>query len=268
MAYSSTTNTLNQENIYSLLQNIKKVRVSDGEEISILNGTTSAHYILVLILPQLGDFDSLEYAWWLNRDKNILVKNNIALRAIAIGNVKSGQKYCQYTGFNPENLFIDKTAQIHEKLNLYQGLNWQFPSFSRSQNQWLNLLLMCAGIGSKGTLKEVFRGYLGDKKAPSLLTDDEIIQLKPLPAIKGSFFNKAGKNYQRPFELATLRLKNMIEVLTNWRIYVPNDNYLTQRGATFLFNNQGKLIYQHRDEGILGFAENKSNPLAFLPDDN
>jgi len=56
----------------------------------------------------------------------------------------------------------------------------------------------------------------------------------------------------------------MVEVLNNWRIYVPDDRYITQRGATFLFDNQGNLIYEHRDRGILGFAKNMSNPLDFL----
>ena len=78
------------------------------------------------------------------------------------------------------------------------------------------------------------------------------------------FTVNAGKNYQRPFELATLRLQNMVEVLNNWRTYVPDDRYITQRGGTFLFNNPGKLIYEHRDLGILGFAKDMSNPLSFL----
>ncbi|MFN9955494.1 MAG: AhpC/TSA family protein, partial [bacterium] len=91
----------------------------------------------------------------------------------------------------------------------------------------------------------------------------------PLPAFKGSFFKLAGgSGFQRPFELATLRLKNMVEVLKNWSTYVPNSAYLTQRGGTFLFNNQGELLYEHRDPGILGFAANMSQPLSFLPIDN
>jgi AhpC/TSA antioxidant enzyme len=126
-------------------------------------------------------------------------------------------------------------------------------------------MLMCAGIASPGTLKEVFRGYKGDKKAPQLIADEEVMKNTPLPPIKGSFFKAAGgKGFQRPFELATLRLRNMTEVLSNWNIYVPDSSYLTQRGGTFLFDSQGKLIYEHRDRGILGFAENMSNPLSFL----
>jgi hypothetical protein len=56
----------------------------------------------------------------------------------------------------------------------------------------------------------------------------------------------------------------MGEVLSNWKTYVPNAAYLTQRGATFLFNAQGDLIYEHRDRAILGFAADMSNPLTFL----
>ena len=124
---------------------------------------------------------------------------------------------------------------------------------------------MCAGIGSPGTLKEVLRGYTGDRQAPQLIADDEVVRAKPLPPIKGSLFKLAGgKGFQRPFELATLRLRNMSEVLSNWQTYVPDAAYLTQRGATFLFDSDGNLLYEHCDRNILGFAEDMSQPLAFL----
>jgi hypothetical protein len=124
---------------------------------------------------------------------------------------------------------------------------------------------MCAGLGSPGTLKEVFRGYRGDRRAPQLIAADEEIQAPPLPLLKGSFFDAAGGNgFQRPFELATLRLRNMAEVLGNWSRYVPDGAYLTQRGGTFLFDGAGELIYEHRDRGILGFAAQMYDPLAFL----
>jgi hypothetical protein len=126
---------------------------------------------------------------------------------------------------------------------------------------------MCAGVGSPGTLAEVLRGYLGDRKAPQLIAEEETIQARPLPPFRGSLFNLAGgQGFQRPFELATLRLRNMSQVLGNWPTYVPDSSYLTQRGGTFLFDNQENLLYEHRDRGILGFAENMSYPLAFLQD--
>jgi hypothetical protein len=126
-------------------------------------------------------------------------------------------------------------------------------------------MLMCAGIASPGTLAEVFRGYRGDRNAPQLIGDDEEIKAFPLPPLQGRFFRwSGGSGFQRPFELATLRLRNMAEVLGKWNTYVPDAAYLTQRGGTFLFDTDHTLIYEHRDRGILDFAEHKSNPLTFL----
>lgn len=255
----------NSPNVYSILNQTQRLRVSDGEIKPILDGCSNASKLLVLIWSQLGDFDNLEYAWWLRREKEKLASKGITIRAIGIGDRNSGIKFCEYTGFPTEWLFVDEKAEIHTLLGLYCGLSVQFPILSTSQKAWLNLMLMCAGIGSSGTLKEVFRGYRGDKKAPQLIANEEFVRNTPLPPIKGSFFKAAGgEGFQRPFELATLRLRNMTEVLSNWSTYVPDSSYLTQRGGTFLFDSQGNLIYEHRDRGILGFAENMSNPLSFL----
>lgn len=223
------------------------------------------HPLLILILSQLGDFDSLEYAWWLQKDRALVADLNVV--AVGIGDRAAGQKFCDYTGFNPEKLFIDPTATLHQKLGLYSGLQWNFPGLKAGQQAWVNLMLMCAGIASPGTLKEVLRGYTGDKNAPQLFGDEETIKAPPLPELKGKFFETAGgKGFQRPLELATLRLRNMGEVLGNWSTYVPDASYMTQRGGTFLFDTDGELLYEHRDRGILGFAENMSRPLSFLGD--
>ncbi len=37
------------------------------------------------------------------------------------------------------------------------------------------LLAMCAGIGAPGTLREILRGYFGDKKAPERFRDDDVV---------------------------------------------------------------------------------------------
>lgn len=253
---------------YAVLSQTKRQRVSDAEVLPLLSGCDTVDRLLVLVWSQLGDFDNLEYAWWLQRESQKLKAEGITVRAVGIGDRASGQKFCEYTGFPADWLFVDPDAALHRQLNLYQGLALKVPGLSTAQNAWLNLMLMCAGISSPGTLAEVFRGYRGDRQAPQLIEDEEVIHAKPLPPFKGSFFKFAGgKGFQRPFELATLRLRNMTEVLSNWNIYVPNSAYLTQRGATFLFDSQGKLLYEHRDPGILGFAGDKSYPLSFLCSD-
>ncbi len=252
-------------NVYSILSTTQSLRISDGETLPILDGGESTKRQLILLWSQLGDFDNLEYAWWLKRESAKLQAANVAVTAIGIGDRASGIKFCDYTGFPQERLFVEPQAEIHGKLGLYRGLNLKLPLLSSKYNAFLNLMLMCAGIGSPGTLKEVFRGYTGDRHAPQLIDDEAVIRDIPLPAIKGSFFKLAGgKGFQRPFELATLRLQNMTEVLRHWQTYVPDATYLTQRGGTFLFDGRGNLLYEHRDRSILGFAENMSNPLEFL----
>ncbi|MDJ0715043.1 MAG: peroxiredoxin-like family protein [Prochloraceae cyanobacterium] len=250
-----------------ILDRAQYERVSDGKILPVLSGCDSANRLLVLVLPQLGDFDSLEYAWWLQRERVTLQESGVAIRAIGIGNRASGDRFCDYTGFSREWLFVDPNGELHQKLNLYKGLSLKIPGLSAPQNAWLNLILMCAGIGSPGTLAEVFRGYWGDRLAPQLIGDEEVVKASPLPPLKGAYFKKAGgSGFQRPFELATLRLRNMVEVLSHWNIYVPDAAHITQRGGTFLFDSQRKLLYQHRDRGILGFAADMSRPLSFLMD--
>lgn len=248
---------------YSILSQTQREFVGDGEFKTILNGNKSK--TLVLLWSQLGDFDNLEYAWWLKKESAQLQANKITVKAIGIGDRAAGIKFCEYTGFPSQNLYVDPTAEIHRQLGLYQGLKLKFPFLSAKTSAFVNLMLMCAGIGSPGTLSEVFRGYKGDRTAPQLIANQETVKDTPLPNIKGSFFKLAGgENFQRPFELATLRLRNMTEVLSNWSTYVPDAAYLTQRGGTFLFDTNGKLLYEHRDRNILGFAANMSQPLSFI----
>ena len=261
MAVDTLPGNNTQAAIYEVLSQVRRQRVSDGVDTALLTNATKQ---LVLVWPQLGDFDSLEYAWWLKRGADQLAAQGLTVRAVGIGDRNSGQAFCAYTGFPEESLLLDPDGTLHQALGLYPGLTVSVPGFNQRQNAWLNLLLMCAGIGSPGTLSEVFRGYLGDRNAPQLIADDEVVQATPLPPIKGEFFKRAGgKGFQRPFELATLRLRNMAEVLGKWNTYVPDVSHITQRGATYVIAN-GEVVYQHCDRNILGFATNMSQPLSFL----
>ena len=199
---------------------------------------------LVVLLSQLGDFDSLEYAQALAAALPQLQEAGIALLAIGIGDDAGADRFCGFTGLPRELLEVESTPQLHRALGLSEGLK-------APGGPWPSLLLMCAGVGSPGTLAEVFRGYTGDRSAPQRLAS-------PL-------FNLAGgEGFQRPFELATVRLRNMVEVLSHWRTYVPRDDYLTQRGGTFLLECDGSLLYSYRDPGLLGFSATMARPLSFL----
>ena len=213
---------------------------------------------LVLLLTQLGDFDSMEYAQALVPALPRLEQSGIRPLAIAIGDQAGAERFCSFTGLPRELLEVEPDSKLHQALDLSPGL--QAPG-----GPWPSLLLMCAGIGSPGTLAEVLRGYTGDRSAAQRFDADETVSTGVLPPIPAALFRRAGGDgFQRPFELATVRLRNMNEVLRNWSTYVPNDRFMTQRGGTFLLDRDDSLLYVYRDRGILGFSATMQRPLAFL----
>ena len=129
----------------------------------------------------------------------------------------------------------------------------------------INMLIMLSGINSFKTIKEVFRGYTGDRNSNQIFYDEDHISLFNLIKFSGVFFKYTfGDGYLRPFELATYRLNNMIEILQNWRDYILDNKYLPQRGASFLLNDKDQIIYKYFSNDVLGYSSKMEDPLAFL----
>ncbi len=213
---------------------------------------------LIILFGLLGDFDSFEYAINL---KNYINKNqdkNLDIFAIAIGNQSGKDKFCKFTGFNKENLIVVSDNQIHNNLKVSRGLDIGLGG-------WINMLLMLSGINSFKTIKEVIRGYTGDRKAKQIYSEvDKIDVLKFLKFSGNSFKKVFGDGYLRPFELATFRLNNINEIIQNWSDYILNEEYLPQRGASFLLNNNNQIIYKFFSNDVLGYSSNMRDPLGFL----
>ena len=250
-------------------------------------------------MPQFGDFDTFEYATYLKEVLPDLKRAKIELRVIGIGNCKTAEMFCLFTGLPLECIRVDPTANVHSALKLHRGPDWDFPTwipqpivewfakdFCGSDNDeipasdvaraWLNYMAMCAGIAAPGTLPEILRGYLGDKTAPELLKKDDTVYAGPI-TIKGTSDVKIGpieyqslwakeEGYQRPAELATVRLRGMVEVLTKFGDYVPDQRLLDWRGATFLLDESCSTLYEHRNPGVLTFSKTMPRPLSFLTD--
>jgi len=215
---------------------------------------------LIVLFGLLGDFDSFEYAINLKSfiDKN--QEKNLDIFAIAIGNPTGKQKFCKFTGFREENLIVVSDNQIHNNLKLSGGLDIGLGG-------WINMLLMLSGINSFKTIKEVIRGYFGDSKAKQIYTEfDKIEVLKFLKFSGNSFKKNFGDGYLRPFELATFRLNNMNEIIQNWSDYILDEEYLPQRGASFLLNDQNQVVYKFFSRDVLGYSSNMRDPLGFLSD--
>lgn len=225
--------------------------------LATIDGMTAGRRRLVVLLSQLGDFDSLEYAQALALAQPRLDAAGISLVAIGIGDQAGAERFCNYTGLQRSRLHVEPNADLHRALGLYEGLQ-------SGLGPWPDLLLMCAGIGSPGTLAEVLRGYRGDRSAPERIARDQTVQLGSLPALSGGLFARLGQGYLRPFELATVRLQNMVEVLGHWRTYVPRDDFITQRGGTWLLDVDNSVLVTYRDRSILGFSATMAKPLQFL----
>jgi hypothetical protein len=85
--------------------------------------------ILVLVLPQLGEFDSCEYIEQVVSALPALEENSIALRVIGIGDVESARKFSAFIGLPLKFLRVDPSANLHEALGCHRGPNWDIPSF-------------------------------------------------------------------------------------------------------------------------------------------
>ena len=215
---------------------------------------------LIVLFGLLGDFDTVEYAINLKNFIDNHQDKNIDIFAIAIGNQNGKEKFCNFTGFRKENLKVVSDNQIHNNLKLSRGLDIGLGG-------WINMLLMLSGINSFKTIKEVVRGYTGDRKAKQIYSEfDEIDVLQFLDFSGNSFKQVFGNGYLRPFELATFRLNNMNEIIKNWSDYILNERYLPQRGASFLLNDKNQVFYKFFSSNVLGYSSNMRDPLGFLSD--
>ena len=127
------------------------------------------------------------------------------------------------------------------------------------------MLLMLSGINSFKTIKEVIRGYTGDRKAKQIYSEFDKIEVLKFIKLSGNSFRQVfGDGYLRPLELATFRLNNMNEIIQNWSDYILNEEYLPQRGASFLLNNKNQIIYKFFSNDVFGYSSNMRDPLGFL----
>ena len=218
------------------------------------------NFKLIVLFGLLGDFDSFEYAINLRNFIDNYQDNNLDVFAIGIGNQDGKKKFCNFTGFSEENLIVVSDNQIHSNLKVSRGLDIGLGG-------WINMILMLSGINSFKTIKEVLRGYTGDRKARQIYSEfDEVDILKFLNFSGNSFKQVFGDGYLRPFELATFRLNNMNEIIKNWGDYILDEKYLPQRGASFLLNDKNEIIHKFFSSDVLGYSPNMRDPLDFLSD--
>ena len=209
--------------------------------------------VVALLLTHFADFDSFELAKGMMPYLDDLEAAGITLVAVGIGSSASGRRFAELTGFPTSKLYCDPAAVTHASLGLAAGFGREGGIFGGSSlvsglGGIAKLLVMCAGIGSPGTLREVLRGYTGDGSQPAIFREED----EGYRGLLGRLFSIVGRDRQRPFELATVRLINMAAIIPEFESLAPaDDQLLVQRGGAFIFD-AGKEVYAHRDKGILG----------------
>lgn len=168
--------------------------------------------------------------------------------AIGLGSVSGAREFSKFTGFPEEKLFADPDGACCSALGYARG-------FAPEANisPYVKLFPMLLGIESEGTIQEarycnlqtieqpyyycLCRAGCEQSETIPMLVSYALLHASSLPLIQShviqvlkgyvgspdkkevfegaSPFNLLGTGYQRPFELATLRLMNSADILSN-----------------------------------------------------
>ncbi|MEW5308289.1 MAG: hypothetical protein WDW38_000259 [Sanguina aurantia] len=243
---------------YQTLQGYIVTRVSDDSQLPLLSLVQPApgSKVVIAFLTHFADLTSWEYAQKLVKILPTLQAQGVDLIAVGLGSTASAQEFARILDFPLDRLFADPDGSMYRTLGFSPGFGADMDI-----SAYAKLLPMLAGIGSPGTFQEVIRGYIGDRSSKPVFD-----QATP--------FDVLGTGYQRPFELATLRLFNMVGILPKWSSLSPaKESLLTQQGGTIAFQD-ANLLFRHDDSGILKYTdvnellrvlEQATTPLALPP---
>ena len=119
-AFSASYNTIQSAN--SLLD-----PSSGTQQTSIISQSNKRKKSLVVLLPQLGEFDSAEYVEFLTAAQPSLEQNDIDLHIIGIGDTTAASNFLQFTNLSADNLYIDPNGDLHKELELACGPGLSVP---------------------------------------------------------------------------------------------------------------------------------------------
>ena len=218
--------------------------ILSGGSDQVFGGKQSGKRTIVLFLTQLADFDSWEQAKFMVDDLPRLEAANVNVIAFGLGSVQAGEQFCERTKFPKAKLIVTTSSKLYRKMGYSPGFGDALPVKLPGM---VKLLVMCAGIGSPGTLKTVISGYFGSKNKPPVLVEGSNADV---PEVRKLMDATLGAEYLRPFEMATLRLANMTEILNNWDDLVcEDDQLLVQRGGSMVLDEEGEIVFDHVDPG-------------------
>ncbi|KAL4433831.1 hypothetical protein ABPG75_000272 [Micractinium tetrahymenae] len=235
---------------YAALQGKKVYSAATGAEVELASlwRAQPGTRCVVVFLTHFADLSSTELAQKLLAVLPELSAAGVGLLAVGLGEPDKARRFAELLQFPVDDLYADPTGELYTALGFSPGF-----APDASISAYAKLLPMLAGIGSPGTIQEVLRGYTGDRAA------------QPVFSGPSNLFDVLGRGYQRPLELATLRLFNMNLVLSHWNKLAPaNERLLTQQGGCLVFEGQ-RTVFRHADTGILKYVDVGAMLRAALP---
>lgn len=224
---------------YEALQGARVLRADTGESVELLSlwQAQPGKRVVLPFLTHFGDLSSWEYAQKLVKQLPAFAAAGVDVYTVGLGSLSNAREFAKLLQFPLDQLYADPEGGCYSRLGFSPGFQ---PG--GQVDPYLKLLPMLMGIGSPGTVQEVARGYIGDRSSK--------------PVFDGSTpFDILGTGYQRPFELATLRLFNMVNILPRWgQLCPPDRELLVQQGGTLVLDGTD-VIYRHDDSGILKYTD-------------
>ena len=230
------TRAVGDDAAYAALRGVTVCRPGDPTPVDLLSTFKAgpADRTVLVLLTHCADLAPQELIPKLVARSPAWAAAGVQLRMVALGSASNVAVLKDVLRVPDGLLFADGAGAAHAALGLSRGYDPQLPV---KINPYVRLTAMLAGVGSPGTMGEVFRGYRGDKSAPQIFATGP--------------FDVLGTGFQRPMELATVRLNSMVTSLTRWKeLAPPDDALLTWLGGARVFGGRTTLL-AHDDPGIL-----------------
>ena len=227
--------------------------------------STSSKTLLVLG-AHTADFNMIEYGQKVRSALPQLKEKGIDRFLVVMnGSPQASQQLAELLDLpNDIEIFPDPTGEAGRRL----GVNRGFRSDDTNIPAGLKVTVVGLGFGPPwGTLPAVLAGYIGNPKGTREWIEEslkqgqlagrwpQVLELSQDGSIVGNKFDNfpllSGWG-RRPFELATLRLQNIVDIqIKHWEDLKPEDDRcLTQLGGCTIVERNGKPVYSWVDQGL------------------
>ena len=249
-------------------------RVGADEQLDIgdaLAATPAGGKTLLMLGTHAGDFNTVEYAQRCRHFLPLLKESGVSrFMLVTNSDAAAASKLCELLDVPSEvELFADPTGEAGRAFGVSRGFRPDDDRFS----PFAKLFFAGIGLGPPWmTLPAVLTGYFGNpsgrrewietalKQGQLAGRWPSVLELSEDGGILANKFADAplvGGWGRRPFELATLRLQNLIGVQgQNWDVLKPvDDRCLTQLGGLTVVGEGGDALYSWTDEGLCDVPE-------------